>query len=96
MNAVLAWTVQTCLVVLLILPVVLILCRLFRRHPGIQHLLWVALFLKFLTPSIVVWPWQIPLRPLTSAIITEPVAESSDATRYGQTLKSSLARLGPF
>jgi hypothetical protein len=51
------WMVQNTLIVLLLLPAVLVLCRVFARRPAVAHALWAVLLVKLLTPAIVVWPW---------------------------------------
>jgi beta-lactamase regulating signal transducer with metallopeptidase domain len=68
MNAILWWLVETSAVTAVMLPVVAVLCRLFERRPAVQHALWLVVLLKFATPSIVGWPWQVAdlLRSATS------------------------------
>ena len=50
---------QNAIIVALMLPFVLLTCRLFRNRPAVQHVLWVVVLLKFITPPIVSWPWTV-------------------------------------
>lgn len=59
MNELLWWFGQNTLAALLIIPCVLLACRLFRDRPAVQHLLWLVMLLKFVTPPVVVWPWSV-------------------------------------
>jgi beta-lactamase regulating signal transducer with metallopeptidase domain len=73
---------NTVVVALLILPV-LLACRLFCHRPAVQHLLWVVVLLKFVTPPIVVWP-------LSLADVRAVVVESEfDAPRQVQPVPAS-------
>lgn len=54
----LIWAVQTLLTIVLLIPLVWLACRVFRYRPAVQHALWLILLVKFVTPSVVVWPWQ--------------------------------------
>ena len=55
MNAFVWWMVQNSITVAVILPLVMIGCRLFRERPAVQHLLWLVVLLKLVTPPIVTW-----------------------------------------
>jgi beta-lactamase regulating signal transducer with metallopeptidase domain/WD40 repeat protein len=59
MNELLWWFGQNTLAALLMIPCVMLACRLFRDRPAVQHLLWLVILLKFVTPPIVVWPWSV-------------------------------------
>ncbi len=59
MSTWLWWLGQNTITVALMLPFVLLACRLFRNRPAVQHVLWVVVLLKFLTPLIVSWPWTV-------------------------------------
>ena len=59
MNELLWWFGQNTLAALLMIPCVTLACRLFRDRPAVQHLLWMVILLKFVTPPIVVWPWSV-------------------------------------
>ena len=53
------WFGQNTLAALLMIPCVMLACRLFRDRPAVQHLLWLVILLKFVTPPIVVWPCSV-------------------------------------
>ena len=59
MNELMWWFAQNTLAALLMIPCVMLACRLFRDRPAVQHLLWLVILLKFVTPPIVVWPWSV-------------------------------------
>ena len=56
----LEWLVQNTLAAAVLAVVVLIACRLHRFRPAIEHLLWLVVLLKLLTPAGIAWPW-LPL-----------------------------------
>lgn len=43
-----------------LVPVVLLLCRIFDRRPAVQNLLWLLLLVKFMTPQLPGFSWVIP------------------------------------
>jgi beta-lactamase regulating signal transducer with metallopeptidase domain/thioredoxin-like negative regulator of GroEL len=57
MNGFAWWVVQNAAATALLIPLVWLACRLRRSRPAEQHLLWLLLLLKFVTPPVVVWPW---------------------------------------
>jgi beta-lactamase regulating signal transducer with metallopeptidase domain len=57
MNTALWWLGQNTITVALLIPLVLVACRLCRNRPAVQHVLWLVVLLKFVTPPIVAWPW---------------------------------------
>lgn len=59
MSELLWWFGQNTLAALLMIPCVMLACRLFRDRPAVQHLLWLVILLKFLTPPVVAWPWSV-------------------------------------
>lgn len=59
MNELLWWFGQNSLAALLMIPCVWLSCRLFRDSPAVQHLLWLVILVKFITPPIIVWPWSL-------------------------------------
>src|SRR5262245_41438844 len=59
MNSALWWLVQNTVAVALMIPFVLVACRVFRNRPAVQHVLWLVVLLKFVTPPVVSWPWTI-------------------------------------
>jgi hypothetical protein len=58
MSVLLWWVLQTAVVTALLVPIVLALCRLLRDRPALQHALWAVILLKFVTPSVIAWPWE--------------------------------------
>lgn len=56
MNAALWWLGQNTVTVLVLIPLVLIASRFLRSRPAVQHLLWLIVLMKFVTPPIVNWP----------------------------------------
>lgn len=52
----------------ILVPVVLLLCRMFHRRPAVQHLLWLLLLVKFLTPQVPGFAWNIPVERVVSRI----------------------------
>ncbi len=57
MNTALWWLGQNTIAVALLIPLVFVACRLCRNRPAVQHVLWLVVLLKFVTPPIVAWPW---------------------------------------
>jgi beta-lactamase regulating signal transducer with metallopeptidase domain len=53
------WTIQNSLVIAVLALAVMVICRLGRLRPAIEHALWLVLFLKFLLPPVVAWPWVV-------------------------------------
>ncbi len=53
------WFGQNTLAALLMIPCVMLACRMFPDRPAVQHLLWLVILLKFVTPPVVVWPWSV-------------------------------------
>lgn len=72
MNAILPWLLLNTLTLAVLVPLVALACRLFSQRPAVQHLLWVVVLVKFLTPPLVVWPWAID-----SAIVPEWLTATS-------------------
>ena len=54
------WIAQHAATTALGIVIVLAICRLAPHRPGLWHVLWVALLIKFLVPPIVAWPWHAP------------------------------------
>jgi beta-lactamase regulating signal transducer with metallopeptidase domain len=59
MSAVLWWLGQNSLTVAILIPLVHGVCRIYRRRPAVQHVLWVVVLVKFITPPLVSWPWTV-------------------------------------
>src|SRR5262249_16018962 len=76
-----------------IIPVVAATCRLFQRRPAIQHALWTVILLKFITPTIVTWPWSM-LDVLDSASVLAP-NWSDDAANQSDIAQRPLRKAGP-
>jgi len=53
------WFGQNTLAALLMIPCVMLACRLFRDSPAVQHLLWLVILLELVTQPVVVWPWSV-------------------------------------
>ena len=58
MSAFAWWIFQDAVTVSLFVPVVWLLARLRGTYPAEQHLLWLLLLVKLLTPPLVCWPWS--------------------------------------
>jgi beta-lactamase regulating signal transducer with metallopeptidase domain len=58
-NTALWWYLQTAVTAACLVPFVVLACRLFRNRPAVQHALWLIVLIKLLTPSFVVWPWDL-------------------------------------
>lgn len=50
------WLVQNGLTVLVAVPLVLLIARGLRRRPAEEHILWLLLMAKLMTPPLVAWP----------------------------------------
>jgi len=59
MIELLRWFGQNALAALLMIPCVMLACRAFRDRRAVQHLLWLVILLKLVTPPVVVWPWSV-------------------------------------
>ena len=53
----LAWFAWNTLAAAVLAAVVLVLCRLFRFRPAVQHALWLLVLAKLMTPAWIAWPW---------------------------------------
>jgi uncharacterized protein (TIGR03067 family) len=71
------WLGQNTVTIAVMIPFVLLLSRLFRNRPAAQHLLWLVVLVKFLTPPILSWPWTV--EQLGGAIWSTPAVESASA-----------------
>lgn len=52
------WLVQNSVAVAVLAAVIWLVCRLLRNRPAVQHVLWLVVLIKFMTPPIVSWPWS--------------------------------------
>ncbi len=59
MNAIFWWVLENTIVIVLLIPLVAAVCRLFRNRPAVQHVLWVVLLFKFIMPPVWSWPWSV-------------------------------------
>jgi beta-lactamase regulating signal transducer with metallopeptidase domain len=63
-GGILDWVLQTMWInsisTAILVPVVLLLCRIFDRRPAVQNLLWLMLLVKFMTPQLPGFAWVIP------------------------------------
>ena len=53
------WTIQNSLVIAALALAIVAMSRAARLRPSIEHALWLVLFIKFLTPPVVEWPWSL-------------------------------------
>lgn len=56
-----AWLAESAVVCAAMVLFVLLLCRFTRPRPAVQHVLWLAVLLKALSPPVVQWPWSLDL-----------------------------------
>src|SRR5437762_2240000 len=56
----LEWLLLHTVTVGLLAGVVAALCRCRRLPPAAQHLLWLVVLMKLLTPPVLAWPWALP------------------------------------
>src|SRR5262249_39743801 len=90
MNTLLWWLGQNTITVALMIPLVLLASRLFRNRPAVQHVLWLVVLLKFVSPSIVAWPWTVqqmsePFWPAVAAS-ANPIGPADDSNAITQPL----------
>lgn len=52
MTTVLFWLINNSLSLLVLIPLVVLVCRISRNHPPLQNALWVVVFVKMVTPPI--------------------------------------------
>lgn len=57
MTTMLWWLVQNTITIAILAAVVAMLCRALSKRPALQHLLWLVVLIKFVTPPLVMWPW---------------------------------------
>ncbi len=77
MNAIFWWALENTIAIVVLIPLVAAVCRLFRNRPAVQHVLWVVLLLKFIVPPVLSWPWPVAqllptLRPAAMARVGSP------------------------
>ena len=74
MTTIFWWLAQNTLAIVVLIPLAIVVCRLFRRRPAVQHAIWVVLLFRFITPPVVSWPWSIEqvwpsLEPAAAAVM---------------------------
>jgi beta-lactamase regulating signal transducer with metallopeptidase domain len=57
MITLLWWFGQNTITIAVLVLFVAAACGVFRYRPAAQHVLWLVVLLKFLTPPIITWPW---------------------------------------
>ncbi len=77
MNTLLWWLAQNTITVAVMIPFVLLACRLFRNRPAVQHVFWAVVLLKFVTRPIVLWPWTVEQLRDSIAAATEPTTKGT-------------------
>jgi len=92
MQHILGWLVQNTLVVALLVPVVLLVGRLWRFRPANQHLLWLLMLVKLLTPPLVNWPLPFGLPVVAQA---DPAALTSPAMPTESAATDALVAFEP-
>jgi beta-lactamase regulating signal transducer with metallopeptidase domain len=73
MITLLWWLAQNTITIAVMILFAAAASRLFRNHPAVEHMLWVVILLKFVTPPIVSWPWSVQLlgQSLRSLVASE-------------------------
>ena len=75
MNTALWWLGQNTIAVAVMIPFIVVACRVFRNRPAVQHVLWLVVLLKFVTPPLVSWPWTID--HVHTSLWSSPVSHDS-------------------
>jgi beta-lactamase regulating signal transducer with metallopeptidase domain len=70
------WLAQNTVTAGLLACLVVALCRLRRFSPAVQHVLWLVVLVKLLTPPLIAWPWAVP-----DPFPAETIALSEETTR---------------
>jgi beta-lactamase regulating signal transducer with metallopeptidase domain len=94
MNTLLWWLGQNTVMVAVMIPFVLCACRLFRNRPAVQHVLWIVVFLKFVTPPVVSWPWTV--EQVRDSIWSAPVSTAVASDSVGKPPASEIVAPGEF
>ncbi len=78
------WVQENTLVTAVLAGLVVLVCRITRRRPAVEHALWVLVLVKFLMPPVVEWPRE--WRDAMSAVIpfAPPTRESPEAPDDGE------------
>lgn len=78
MNTLFWWLGQNTITVAVMIPLVVAAGWFFRHRPAVQHLLWVIVLLKFVTPPVVSWPWTV--EQLRDSIWVVPLSAEPEST----------------
>jgi beta-lactamase regulating signal transducer with metallopeptidase domain len=70
------WLAQNTVAAGLLACLVVAICRLRRFSPAVQHVLWLVVLVKLLTPPLIAWPWAVP-----DPFPGETIASSEETTR---------------
>lgn len=91
MNSLLWWLAINSITVALMIPLVMLLSRLFQNRPAVRHLLWMIVLLKFVTPPMVTWGVRFPnfekSRPTAEMAAKSPANEIDEAFELPDLLK---------
>ncbi|HZZ27978.1 MAG TPA: M56 family metallopeptidase [Pirellulales bacterium] len=91
MSILLWWLGQNTIAVGVMVPFALLMCRLFRNRPAVQHVLWLVVLLKLVMPPIVSWPWSIQQvrNSIWSIPATAPVSETVHMGELDENLRAT-------
>ena len=57
------WLAENAVLTTLLAGLVILLCRFGRFRPAVRHALWLLVLLKFLSPPLLPWPWEMTPAP---------------------------------
>src|SRR5207302_3598490 len=75
------WLLLHTVTVGLLAGLVAALCRCRRLPPAAQHLLWLVVLAKLLTPPVLAWPWALPTPFAASSTHSEPPTATESEPR---------------
>ena len=75
MTSILWWLAQGAVSVAALVVIVLVACRFLRHRPAVRHALWLVVLVKFVTPSLLTWPWPAPSLVARSTPRVEAVSD---------------------
>jgi beta-lactamase regulating signal transducer with metallopeptidase domain len=92
-----AWFAQTTLVALVLAILVILASRALRLGASARHILWLVVLIKLVTPPVLQWPWQVPVRGSTDELVGEAavgdtldVAESLPVMAFEDDVEAAL------
>lgn len=94
MNDFAWWMAQNAAVTALLVPVVLTACRMRRSRPAEQHLLWLLLLVKLVTPPLVQWPWPAGDFTTWKEFVSNAAAVASVSSREDSAATSPFVSAG--